>query len=91
MDLHTCILSVYVVSHPSTHTHTHTGSSQKHGDIRLSGYGSCSLAGRLEIYFNGKWGTVCGDIKFDLLTASVACRQLSLGPAVSVTYYPDLR
>lgn len=35
-------------------------------------------AGRLEIYFNGEWGTVCGD-GFGKKDARVACRMLGYG------------
>lgn len=65
--------------------------SQGHGDLRLAGYGSNLLAGRLEIFFEGQWGAVCGGVQFNRLSASVACRQLGLGPAINVVYYPDLR
>ena len=61
------------------------------GDIRLTGYGSNTLGGLLEVYINDQWGPVCGSNAFTITTATVACRQLGLGPAVDVVYYPDLR
>ena len=45
--------------------------------IRLAG-SSQARQGRLEIYYNGRWGTVCDDY-FDDTDASVACFQLGLG------------
>jgi len=45
--------------------------------IRLAGSGQ-SREGRLEVYHNGQWGTVCDD-SFDYRDASVACFQLGLG------------
>jgi len=46
--------------------------------VRLSGSG-LPHEGRLEVYYNGTWGTVCDD-GFDNVDATVACR--SIGPGL---------
>ena len=61
------------------------------GNLRLQ-HGNSSNEGRVEIFMDGDWQTVC-DESWDIEDADVVCRQLELGYAVAAptqNYFPTL-
>ncbi|XP_026096021.1 scavenger receptor cysteine-rich type 1 protein M130-like [Carassius auratus] len=52
------------------------------GSVRLVGI--LDSAGRVEIYHDGQWGTVCAD-KWDQAEAQVVCRQMGFSGAIRAT------
>ena len=69
-------LIIYIINY----TEFHTPQSGTEGSIRLAG-GSTHNEGRLEVFTLGHWATVCS---LGLEEATVACRQLGFGTALSV-------
>ena len=58
-------------------------------EVRLDGNNRSSKAGRLEVYHNGVWGTVCGR-NFDDTDAQVACYMLGFGYRTFCLYSTQL-
>lgn len=79
-----CVPVHYIVLNISLQTNT----DEPYGTLRLvrrSITDSTFTSGRLEIFINGEWGTICDD-SFDRVDADVACQEL--GFSTSVSYRP---
>ena len=59
-------------------------SAQQNGDVRLAD-GPSSNEGRVEIYYDGQWGTLCDD-SWNYRDANVVCKQLGYEDAEAIFY-----
>ena len=57
------------------------------GKVRLRG-GERFSEGRVEVFFNEQWGTVCDD-NWDLKDGNILCRQLGFGTATFVSHWAE--
>ena len=69
-----CELNAFLTYHFCSDTTRIWNSSPYSGMIRLQG-GSYSNQGRVEVYCNGQWGTICDD-GFGSTDARTICKQL---------------
>ena len=50
--------------------------------VRLAGVDGVNYAGRVEVFYQGKWGKICRN-KWDIYDAKVVCRQLGFQSALA--------
>mgnify|MGYP000512508594 CR=1 FL=1 len=50
--------------------------------VRLAGVDGINYAGRVEVFYQGKWGKICRD-KWDINDVKVVCKQLGFQSALA--------
>ena len=58
--------------------------------VRLSGVNGINYAGRVEVFYQGKWGKICRN-QWDINDVKVVCRQLGFQSALAEFIAKDTR
>lgn len=72
----------YPEAEPEPYSPPQLGPDTPRIQLRLAGDKRKHNEGRVEVYYNGEWGTVCDD-DFNIHAAQVVCRELGYAEAVS--------
>uniref|UniRef100_A0A8C1T225 Lysyl oxidase homolog n=1 Tax=Cyprinus carpio TaxID=7962 RepID=A0A8C1T225_CYPCA len=81
-SMHTCILRESFPDYAKTDLQTTSPSQDGKIKFRLAGYPRKHNEGRVEVFYNGEWGTICDD-DFTLANAHVLCHHLGFVEALS--------